>query len=104
MRSADFRRVYDQGSRFSGPFFAAFCVREAEAGGPRIGFTLPRAVGNAVTRNRIRRRLREAVRLHLEQLSPQWSIVLNPRRKAMEAPFPELEREIQRLFQRCSGL
>ena len=71
--------------------------------GPRIGFTVPRAVGNAVVRNRIRRRLREAVRLHLHRLSPQWSIVINPRRKAMDAPMPELEREVERLFLRCSG-
>jgi ribonuclease P protein component len=103
LRSVDFRRVYDQGSRFSGPFFAAFCVREPDSSGPRIGFTLPRAVGKAVARNRIRRRVREAVRLHLEQLSPEWSIVFNPRRKAMEAPFPDLEREVLRLFHRCSG-
>ena len=103
MRSTDFLRVYDKGSRFSSPFFAAFCVREPQAIGPHIGFTTPRALGKAVVRNRIRRRVREAVRLHLEQLSPEWSIVFNPRRKAMEAPFPELEREVQRLFQRCSG-
>jgi ribonuclease P protein component len=103
LRSTDFRRVYDRGSRFSSPFFAAFCVREPEPSGPRIGFTTPRALGKAVVRNRIRRRVREAVRLHLDQLSPEWSIVFNPRRKAMEAPFPELEREILRLFQRCSA-
>ena len=78
-------------------------LREPQAIGPHIGFTTPRALGKAVVRNRIRRRVREAVRLHLEQLSPEWSIVFNPRRKAMEAPFPELEREVQRLFQRCSG-
>ncbi|MGO4882995.1 MAG: ribonuclease P protein component [Bryobacteraceae bacterium] len=103
MRSTDFRSVYDKGSRFSSPFFAAFCVREPSGGGPKIGFTTPRALGKAVVRNRIRRRVREAVRLHLEQLSPEWRIVFNPRRKAMEAPFPELEREILRLFQRCSA-
>ena len=103
MRSTDFRRVYDKGSRFSSPFFAAFCVREPESSGPRIGFTTPRKLGKAVVRNRIRRRVREAVRLHLEQLSPEWSIVFNPRRKAMEAPFPDLEREVERLFRRCSG-
>jgi len=103
LRSTDFRRIYDQGSRFSSPFFAAFCVREAQPCGPRIGFTTPRALGKAVVRNRIRRRVREAVRMHLAQLSPEWSIVFNPRRKVMEAPFPELEREVERLFVRCSG-
>jgi ribonuclease P protein component len=103
LRPKDFRRVYDTGSRFSGPLFAAFCVREPQAGGPHIGFTTPRALGKAVVRNRIRRRVREAVRLHLDQLSPQWSIVINPRRKAFDAPIADLYREVQRLFLRCSG-
>jgi ribonuclease P protein component len=95
--------VYDQGSRYAGPFFAAFAFHEAQAGGPRVGFTIPRAVGKAVVRNRIRRRVREAVRHHLDRLNPEWSIVINPRRKAMDAPMPELQREVERLFLRCNG-
>jgi ribonuclease P protein component len=78
-------------------------VREPHSDGPHIGFTTPRALGKAVVRNRIKRRVREAVRLHLDQLSPQWSIVINPRRKAFDATVADLHREIQRLFLRCSG-
>ena len=103
LRSKDFRRVYDEGSRFSGPLFAAFCVRESEPHGPRVGFTVSRALGKAVVRNRIRRRLREAVRCCLDHLNPQCSIVINPRSKALHAPITELRREVERLFQRCSG-
>jgi ribonuclease P protein component len=103
LRSKDFRRVYDQGSRFSGPMFAAFCLRGAAEDGPRIGFTVPRAVGKAVVRNRIKRRMREAVRLRLDGLKSSWSIVINPRRKSLDAPAAELEREVERLFQRCNG-
>ncbi|PWT97841.1 MAG: ribonuclease P protein component [Terriglobia bacterium] len=103
LRSKDFRRVYDHGSRFSSPLFAAFCVREIEADGPRIGFTVPRAMGTAVVRNRIKRRFREAVRFCLDRLNPQWSIVINPRRKSLEAPLTELQREVERLFLRCNG-
>lgn len=103
LRSQDFRRIYDQGIRHSNSLFAAFCLRGEAADGPRVGFTVPRAVGKAVVRNRIRRRVREAVRLHLERLSPQWSIVINPRRKALDAPTPELQREVERLFLRCNG-
>jgi ribonuclease P protein component len=56
-----------------------------------------------VVRNRIKRRVREAVRSTLDRLSPQWSIVINPRRKALDAPLPELQREVEKLFQRCNG-
>jgi ribonuclease P protein component len=56
-----------------------------------------------VARNRIKRRLREAVRHSLDRLNPQWSIVINPRLKALQAPMPELQREVERLFLRCSG-
>ncbi|MFY9728243.1 MAG: ribonuclease P protein component [Bryobacteraceae bacterium] len=103
LRSKDFRRVYDQGSRFSGPMFAAFCLRGALEDGPRIGVTVPRALGKAVVRNRIKRRIREAVRLRLDRLKSSWSIVINPRQKSLDAPLTELEREVDRLFQRCNG-
>jgi ribonuclease P protein component len=78
-------------------------VREVAPDGPHIGFTLPRAVGKAVIRNRIRRRLREVVRLRLDRLNPQWSIVFNPRRKAFDAPLQELQKEVEKLFLRCNG-
>ncbi|MDR3700892.1 MAG: ribonuclease P protein component [Candidatus Sulfopaludibacter sp.] len=103
MRSKDFRKVYDGGTRFTGPLFAAFCFCEPQADGPRIGFTVPRAIGKAVVRNRIKRRVREAVRFALDRLNPQWSIVINPRRKAYDAPLAELHREVERLFLRCNG-
>ncbi len=89
--------------RFSGPLFAAFCLRDPHSEGPRIGFTVPRALGKAVVRNRIKRRVREAVRLLLNELNPQWSIVINPRRKAFHAPAAELREEVEKLFLRCNG-
>ncbi len=81
----------------------AFCAREAPGSGARIGLTVPRALGPAVVRNRIKRRIREAIRLHIENLSPQWSIVINPRRSASKAPFLQLQHEVARLFERCNG-
>jgi len=83
--------------------FAAFCVRETQWEGPHIGFTCPRALGKAVVRNRIKRRVREAIRLRLDQLSPQWEVVINPRRRAAGAPFPEIQREVEKLLLRCAG-
>jgi ribonuclease P protein component len=100
LRSSEFRQVYDRGTRHTCACFAAFFLANGGLG-RKVGFTTPRALGTAVLRNRIRRRIREAVRLELEFLSPEWSIVFNPRRRSLDCPFPELRAEVNRLFRRC---
>jgi ribonuclease P protein component len=103
LRTADFRKAYNEGKRFNGRCFAAFCLRvEREpGGGPRLGFTVPRAFGKAVLRNRVKRRIREALRLRLHEVAPEWDIVINPRRPAIVAPVDELRREVDRLVAQC---
>lgn len=103
LRSADYRIIYDQGIRVSSPLCAAFCLaRDAGAGsGARLGLTTPRALGGAVIRNRIKRRFREAFRLHRAEFGPQWDIVINPRRAALTAEFAEIERALAKVIQKC---
>jgi ribonuclease P protein component len=103
LRPSEFRKVYDEGFRSSNRLFSAFCWKAPEGSGPRIGLTVPKAVGRAVCRNRIKRRLREVLRRRLTNIRPQWWIVFNPRRAAAEVPFTELEREVDRLIERCAS-
>lgn len=63
-----------------------------------MGFTTPRALGKAIRRNRIRRRVREAVRRHFAELPGGWDVVLNPRAAALQASFTELEAAVAKLF------
>jgi ribonuclease P protein component len=104
LRTADFRKVYDHGKRVSGPLFAAFCLAREDGTGcsPRLGLTVPRAIGGSVVRNRIKRRLREAFRLHRAKLNPQWDIVINPRRTALAAPFADLEQALRKVIEQCN--
>lgn len=97
LKRSEFQQVYSTGRRCSTPFFTAFLLK-TEAQRSRVGFTTPRALGNSVRRNRIKRRLREAVRLHLAELGFGWDIVFNPRRAVLGADFGVLEREVARLF------
>lgn len=102
LRSSDFRGVYDNGSRFTTPLFAAFLrARADEAAGPRIGLTVPRALGGAVRRNRIKRRIREAIRARLMRIAPKWDIVINPRKAVLDAPWESLGRELDKLVAKC---
>ena len=66
-RSRDFDAVYRQGRSTSTRFLVLYWFdREDEPDDPRLGLAVPRALGNAVTRNRINRQLREAWRARLE--------------------------------------
>jgi ribonuclease P protein component len=106
LRSAEFRHIYENGFRVSSPLFAAFCFERPATGlegGPRLGLTVPRAVGGAVQRNRIKRRLREAFRLHQDRLGPRWDLVLNPRAAVLTAPFLDVERALDKVIARCNS-
>jgi len=70
----------------------------------RVGFTVTKKVGKAVVRNRIRRRLREAVRLTGAGLfKPGRDYVLAARREALTAPFDDLRGELVRALKKIHG-
>ena len=104
VRSSEFRNIYENGVRMTSRYFAAFCLRltGAAAVPSRFGFTVPKALGNAVQRNRLKRRMREAVRSQFHGLPADWAIVFNPRRTALDAPFLDLCREVGRILARCN--
>jgi ribonuclease P protein component len=83
--------------------FAAFCLANPDPSRhtARLGLTVPRAIGGAVVRNRIKRRIREAFRLHRAKIGPQWDIVVNPRRAALSASFPDIERALGKVIEKC---
>ena len=64
----------------------------------RFGITVPRTLGNAVLRNRIKRRVRVVARASLNLLPLEADVVLHPRPAVATMPFPALEREVAAVF------
>ncbi len=85
-RSRDFDAVYRHGRSVSTRFLTLYWFQRDEAvGAPRLGFAVPKAVGNAVVRNRIKRQLREIVPARLERVPATNDYVLVVRRGLPEA-------------------
>lgn len=102
LKHSDFERVYKQGRRHFSPHMTVFFLRQAE-GGARIGFTVGRVLGGAVARNRIKRRLREAVRMHRGRLKGAVDVVVNPKKSVLTVEFPILLEEVNRAFVVITG-
>ena len=104
LRHADFERVYKQGRRhFSASMTVFFLQREAGGAKPlptglRIGFTVGRALGGAVQRNRMKRRLREAVRLNRPWPEAGADVVINPKKSLLTADFAAVVNEVRQAF------
>ena len=73
-------------------------VNSSVASGLRIGFTVGRALGGAVQRNRMKRRLREAVRLTRPAKGASADVVINPKKSLLTVDFAEVLNEVSRAF------
>ena len=89
--------MYRGGQRRSSPQFAIF-YRANSLSRSRFGISVKKALGSAVVRNRIRRRIREILRRNRSEYPQGWDIVIHPRRSVAEAPFAPLEAELVRLL------
>lgn len=97
----EFRRLYAKGKSAVTPLMAVYYRRNGTPGN-RLGITVGKKVGNAVTRNRVRRRLKESYRLSEELLRTGYDIVIVARVKSKDAAYQALEADMLRLFKKLN--
>jgi ribonuclease P protein component len=112
-KHADFQRAYAAARKRQSPSMSWFLaprtdVRDPSEGAPlfspqagfgsRVGLTVGKVLGKAHERNRIKRRLREALRRHIDLLPQESDLILHPRRTVLTIEFTKLEAEIVRIL------
>jgi ribonuclease P protein component len=97
VRRAEFETVYRGGARRSS---AQFVIFYRANGGPRsrFGISVKKALGGAVVRNRVRRRIREILRRNRLEISCGWDIVIHPRTSMTRTAFAAMEAELLALL------
>lgn len=109
-KHADYQRVYNASRKQFAKQMSYFYtlrprlgpdgtpLRDTDATSPRVGLTVGKVMGKAVDRNRIKRRMREAVRKNLALLDAPVDVILHPRRSVIDLEFAALDREVALVF------
>jgi len=76
---------------------------ETQTSGPRVGLTVGKVIGKSHERNRIKRRMREALRRHVDLLPQHSDLIFHPRRVVLDIEFTKLEAEIVRILTQANS-
>jgi ribonuclease P protein component len=107
-KKAEFIRVFREGVTWKGSCFSVHMLRRdvetarLPESGPRLGLVVPRRVGSAVERNRIKRKLREAFRRNAHRL-PAVDLVIQPNASCQTASESEIVEGLMRAMKRAPG-
>ncbi len=96
-RKGDFTAVFEQGRKFPSQHLVLYALPNS-LGHCRVGLAVSRKVGNAVTRNRVKRRIREIFRLLPGDGPPDLDVVVVARSTAPEAAYLTLEKSIRKVI------
>jgi ribonuclease P protein component len=106
-KHADYQRVYAASRKRQSASMSWFLAPQSEPvpkpicgliPGPRVGLTAGKVLGKAHERNRIKRRMRDILRRHVDLLPVGFDLVLHPRRSVLTAEFSKLEAEVVRIL------
>ena len=89
-KNMEFRRVYNGGKSYWNRNLILY-VRKNDLENSRIGITITKKIGNAVVRNRIRRRMKEIIRLKLGNIKPGYDLIIIPKKNVQDISYKDLE-------------
>ncbi|KAA6457184.1 ribonuclease P protein component [Acidobacteria bacterium AB60] len=102
-KHADYQAAYAASRKRQSSSMAWFVALRPADGTARVGLTVGKVIGKAHERNRIKRRMREALRRHVELLPAGADLILHPRRVVLAMEFTKLEAEVVRILTQASN-
>jgi ribonuclease P protein component len=109
-KHADYQRAYAASRKRRSASMSWFLAPQSPVGvaaelpaSPRVGLTVGKVMGKAHERNRMKRRMREALRRHVELLPSGCDLILHPRRSVLTLDFKKLEAEVVRILQQATA-
>jgi len=102
-KHADFQRAYAGARKRRSASMSWFLAAQNEPAGPRVGLTVGKVLGKAHERNRIKRRLRDVLRRHVDRLPAGYDLILHPHRSVLTMEFTKLDAEILRILEQANA-
>jgi ribonuclease P protein component len=102
LKRASFEKIHASGTKSGCAYFSVICLHDESFAPAKAGLTAPRRLGSAVVRNRLKRRMREAIRHEIWRVAGGWGFVFHPRSAAADAPMERLRAEVEKVFRRCN--
>lgn len=99
LKRDDFLRIGQKGRRLRTKYFTVLYI-ENDIGNKRCGLTVSKKIGNAVIRNRVKRRLREFFRLNRDNLKSSTDYIFIARKGSSQIKYSELSDELLFAFKR----
>ena len=103
-KNREFRYVYARGASCGTALFSLVHVTSGPPGSLRVGFSVSKKVGNAVTRNRVKRRMRAAFQALMPQVRHGCRLVFVARPACADRSYADIYRDMAKLLKRAKRL
>lgn len=98
----DFGKVYKLGQSAANRQFVVYVLKNPQTEKMRVGVSVSKKMGGAVVRNRLRRQVKEIVRLNADRIVPGHDFVIIVRKAAVGLSYREMEKSLQHALKRAS--